>query len=72
MTKPCPGPNPVKQPKLKVPENACDTHIHVIGPYDQYPMVSERTYTCPEAPTPMVKEFLGVTGSIGPLSFTSR
>lgn len=62
MTKPCPGPNPVKRPKLRVPENACDTHIHVIGPYDRYPMVAERTYTCPEAPTQMVTEFLGIMG----------
>jgi predicted TIM-barrel fold metal-dependent hydrolase len=36
LTQP-PDPNP-KKPKLTVPPGACDTHIHLFGPADKYPI----------------------------------
>lgn len=62
MTRPCPGPLPAKTPKLKAPAGACDTHIHVVGPYAKYPLVPERTFTSPEAPYEMLREFIDVMG----------
>ncbi len=34
-----------KKPKLIAPPGACDTHLHVYGPAETYPLVSERNYT---------------------------
>jgi 2-pyrone-4,6-dicarboxylate lactonase len=34
-----------KIPKLKLPNNSCDTHIHVFGPEKHYPYQDERSYT---------------------------
>tara|TARA_R110002126_G_scaffold7828_38_gene37952 strand:- start:4897 stop:5778 length:882 start_codon:yes stop_codon:yes gene_type:complete len=47
MTRPCPGPVPASPPKLKAPAGACDTHIHIVGPFDKYPLAEERGYTPP-------------------------
>jgi predicted TIM-barrel fold metal-dependent hydrolase len=38
-----PDPN-TKKPKLSAPPGACDTHLHVYGPFDSYPLVAERNY----------------------------
>ena len=47
MTKPCPGPAPASPPKLKAPAGACDTHAHIVGPFDKFPLADERGYTPP-------------------------
>jgi predicted TIM-barrel fold metal-dependent hydrolase len=39
-----PNPNPTK-PKFVVPAGACDTHLHVYGPSEIYPLAAERHYT---------------------------
>lgn len=31
-------------PRFKLPPGACDTHLHVYGPFDRYPLVAERGY----------------------------
>lgn len=49
MTKPCPGPIPTTPPRHKLPAGSCDTHFHVIGPYDRFPLVEPRFYSPPEA-----------------------
>ena len=36
-------------PKLRLPRLACDSHHHIFGPYAQYPLQPERSYTPPEA-----------------------
>jgi 2-pyrone-4,6-dicarboxylate lactonase len=38
-----PNPNP-RKPKFVAPPGACDTHLHVYGPFDRYPLVPERNY----------------------------
>lgn len=36
---------PGRQPRLTLPPNACDTHIHVYGEASQYPLATRRHYT---------------------------
>src|SRR6266576_2241396 len=39
-------PNPqTSKPKLIAPPGACDTHLHVYGPSEIYPLNAERNYT---------------------------
>jgi 2-pyrone-4,6-dicarboxylate lactonase len=33
-----------------MPEHATDCHMHVLGPFDLYPLAAERAYNVPEAP----------------------
>jgi len=43
--RPVKPPNPdTRTPNLKAPPGACDTHLHVYGPFDRYPLVAERSY----------------------------
>ncbi|WP_205411459.1 amidohydrolase family protein [Candidatus Fukatsuia symbiotica] len=35
--------------RFLIPWDACDSHVHVIGSQDRYPMLSSRAYTPPEA-----------------------
>ena len=62
MTKPCPAPLPPTKPRLVLPHGACDTHVHVLGPYDKYPLNPARTYTAPEAPVDKLASFLDTMG----------
>jgi len=34
-----------KEPRLKPPPGACDTHLHIYGPPELYPLSPERNYT---------------------------
>ena len=43
-------PRPVSKPSKPLPALACDTHAHVFGPYDRFPLAVERRYTPPLAP----------------------
>ena len=49
MTEPCPGPVPPQTPRLTAPSGACDTHAHILGPYDRFPLNENRSYTAPES-----------------------
>ena len=62
MTRPCPAPLPPTTPKFVMPPGACDTHVHVLGPYDKYPLNPDRGYTAPEAPVEKVAGFLDAIG----------
>lgn len=33
-----------RKPRFKLPPGACDTHLHIYGPFDRYPLVPERHY----------------------------
>jgi 2-pyrone-4,6-dicarboxylate lactonase len=45
-------------PALTLPKDACDTHLHVLGPYDVYPLAERRSYTSPEATLPDLVRYL--------------
>lgn len=60
MTRPCPGPLAPTPPRTAPPPGACDTHIHVIGPYDAYPLNPKCSYTAPEASIEKIVDFLDV------------
>ncbi|MEX2453710.1 MAG: amidohydrolase family protein [Rhodospirillaceae bacterium] len=62
MTRPCPGPAPISAPRLKAPGNACDSHMHILGPYDRFPLSEGRGYTAPEAP---IEDFLALQDALG-------
>jgi predicted TIM-barrel fold metal-dependent hydrolase len=53
---------PPRAPRIPVPANACDAHAHVFGPYEQYPLASDRTYDSPELPA---AAYLGMLDAIG-------
>lgn len=40
-----PPQSPVRRPRFALPAGTCDTHIHVIGPADRYPLDPRRNYT---------------------------
>jgi predicted TIM-barrel fold metal-dependent hydrolase len=46
----------------RLPPGACDSHIHVFGPYDRFPLAAERSYTPPEAP---LESYLNVMRTLG-------
>ncbi len=49
MTKPCLPPHSDFTPvRFAVPAGACDSHAHVFGPYAQFPLSEDRSYTPPE------------------------
>ncbi len=37
-----------RDPKLKLPAGACDTHCHVFGPTDRFPYAEKRSFTPPK------------------------
>lgn len=61
---PCAAPlADVRRPRLALPENACDSHLHILGPAQRYPYVQQRVYTPPDclvADYRAVREYLGV------------
>ena len=44
-----PNPNP-STPKLALPPGSCDSHCHVVGPFDRFMPPPDRSYTPAEAP----------------------
>ena len=63
MTRPCPGPVPPRVPRLKAPPGACDSHLHVFGPYDRFPLNADRSYTPPEATIEPFREVMKTLGT---------
>jgi predicted TIM-barrel fold metal-dependent hydrolase len=63
MTRPCvPYLPPGRRPAFAVPPGACDTHVHVFGPYDRFPLAEDRSYTPVEAP---VEAFVAHLDALG-------
>jgi 2-pyrone-4,6-dicarboxylate lactonase len=62
--RPVQRPNPlIRKPKLIAPPGACDTHLHVYGPSDIYPLSEERNYT-PD-PRSTLDDYLNVHRALG-------
>jgi 2-pyrone-4,6-dicarboxylate lactonase len=57
-----PNPDP-RAPRFQVPPGACDTHLHVYGPFDRYPLVPERNYD-PD-PHSTLHDYLKVQRALG-------
>ncbi|MDB6084701.1 MAG: 2-pyrone-4,6-dicarboxylate hydrolase [Gammaproteobacteria bacterium] len=55
-------PRPVSKPSHPLPAGACDTHSHVFGPFDRFPLFAGRRYTPPLAP---VGDYLSMLDRIG-------
>jgi predicted TIM-barrel fold metal-dependent hydrolase len=50
-----------------MPAGACDTHCHVFGPYDRFPLSPTRSFTPPEIPFERLRglhDFLGIERSV--------
>lgn len=50
------------QPAYKAPPGACDTHFHVFGPLDRYPVATRERYEPPHAP---LEEYLELARRLG-------
>ncbi|SAI67443.1 dicarboxylic acid hydrolase [Bordetella ansorpii] len=63
MSRTCLPPHDTVQPvRFDIPAHACDSHAHIFGPFDRYPLAAERSYTPPENPC---EAFLAHLSSIG-------
>lgn len=60
--KACPGPNPPSPPSYPLPPGTTDCHVHVVGPFDKYPLAARRAYTPPESTLSDLKHYLEVVG----------
>jgi 2-pyrone-4,6-dicarboxylate lactonase len=49
-------------PKWKLPENTCDCHAHVFGPYDRFALAHTMHYAAPVAPAALHREMLHRAG----------
>jgi len=57
----CQGPNPhPRKPRFSLPKGATDTHLHLFGPQNRYPLVPLREYT-PQLITPAMARQLFAT-----------
>ena len=55
------------KPVFSLPPQACDSHCHVFGPFDRFPMTDARKYTpeeCPEARLRNLHDSLGVQRAV--------
>lgn len=56
------SPRMPRAPGVTLPAFSCDTHCHVFGPYQQYPLQQPSNYTPPDAPVPQYLKMLDTTG----------
>jgi predicted TIM-barrel fold metal-dependent hydrolase len=50
-------------PQHALPPGACDSHTHVFGPYDRFPLVHASTYAPPLAPAALHRQMLATVGA---------
>lgn len=46
-----------------LPEGACDSHAHVFGPYETFPLAHASNYAPPLAPAPLHRQMLDTVGA---------
>jgi predicted TIM-barrel fold metal-dependent hydrolase len=51
-----------RPPKQKAPALSCDSHFHIFGPFERYPLSEGRTYTPPAALVPAYLELAETVG----------
>jgi predicted TIM-barrel fold metal-dependent hydrolase len=56
------APNAPTRPSFVLPRGACDTHVHVLGPYSRYPLDDRRPYDAPEQPVENLRHYLDTMG----------
>ena len=49
-------------PAAAPPAGGCDTHVHVFGPYDRFPLAQAPSYPPPDAPISVVRGALATLG----------
>lgn len=49
-------------PRQRAPEGSCDSHFHIFGPYDRFPMSATRPYTPPPA---LIGHYLDMAQTLG-------
>lgn len=52
----------VSAPAIAVPQGACDTHMHIVGPYSAYPLQETRSLQPPEATLDDYRRVQRITG----------
>jgi 2-pyrone-4,6-dicarboxylate lactonase len=52
-----------RAPRARLPDGACDTHAHVFGPYDQFPLAHAASYPLPLAPAALHASMLATVGA---------
>ena len=50
-------------PRQPLPPGACDTHAHVFGPYERFPLAHPSSYAPPLAPAPLHLAMLDILGA---------
>ncbi|WP_313460212.1 amidohydrolase family protein, partial [Achromobacter sp.] len=50
-------------PAQPLPPNACDTHCHVFGPYERFPLWHPSSYAAPDAPAARYLHMLNTLGA---------
>ncbi|MFN7087255.1 MAG: amidohydrolase family protein [Burkholderiales bacterium] len=59
----CAGPDPhPRQPAIRLPPLACDSHAHIFGPQAVYPYSPKRIYTPPDA---LLSDYLAMLDTLG-------
>lgn len=61
MTEVASPPTP-RAPSWMLPAGGCDSHTHVFGPYDRFPVMHQMHYTPPFAPVQLYLDMLARTG----------
>lgn len=49
-------------PRHRAPDGSCDSHFHIFGPYDRFPMSATRPYTPPPA---LIDHYLDMAQTLG-------
>lgn len=63
MTRPClPPESNTRKPAYRPPPKSCDSHVHVFGDFEKYPLSPTRSFTPPEAPVGDLLKMLDVLG----------